>query len=179
MKKLVALFSALLLSLALAAFIGCEEEKGSALEGSVTVVLDKGEGAENRYTEFTLDLAEAGLTTADHAIDVLEALKEREGLYYSGTYTSSFGAYLTEIGTETPAENPSYEGETVQTPILKAEGSSYIALYTSDIDEGNPDADSYGGTIEYEGVSVYYAMLGVSSLSLSGGAVYYFMLSSY
>ena len=178
MKKFTAWMLAAAFACSFAMLAGCAQGQDSPLEGTAAVVLDRGTDGEDRYTRFTLDLAEAGLTSSDKGIDVLEALRA-QGLYYSGTYTSSFGAYLTEIGTETPAANPSYEGETVQTPILKAEGSSYIALYTSDVDEGNPDADSYGGTIEYGGVSVYYAMLGVSSLSLSGGAVYYFMLSSY
>lgn len=177
MKKLVVLLSALFLSLSFAVCVGCEEGNGSLLKGTATVVLDAGSG-ENRYTVFTVELEKAGLTSSDKGIDVLDALKE-EGLYYSGTYTSAFGAYLTEIGTEGPAEEPSYEGETVQTPILKAEGNNYIALYTADVEEGNPDPENWGGTIEYKGTSVYYAMLGISSLRVFDGAVYYFALSSY
>ncbi len=178
MKKFTAWMLAAAFACSFAMLAGCAQGQDSPLEGTAAVVLDRGTDGEDRYTRFTLDLAEAGLTSSDKGIDVLEALRA-QGLYYSGTYTSSFGAYLNEIGIETPAENPSYEGETVQAPILLPEGNNYIALYTSVIEEGNPDPESWGGTIEYDGTNVYYAMLGISSLSIVDGVVYYFTVAAY
>lgn len=178
MKKFLIASVALLLFAAVL-FSSCQKGEAVPLEGVATVVLDNGsKDAASGYLEFTVDLKEAGITDRDKAIDVIEYLK-KDGLYYSGTFSSSFGAYLTEIGTERPAENPSYEGETVKTPFLKENAGGYIALYTSCLDEGNPDADSFGGTIAYKGVSVYYAMLGISSLSVEDGVVYYFMYTAF
>ena len=173
MKKLVALLSALTLSLTLALFFGCGDG-ASALTGTATVVLDRGEGnGENRYEEFTLDLGEAGLTSANHAIDVLDALETGGSFYYESS-EGSYGVMLTEMG-----RMADLSGVGAAEAVLKPGEREYISVYTSNAEESNPDADSYGGTITYEGINVYYAMLGVSSLSVFDGAVYYFFVDSY
>lgn len=180
MKKLVVFIASFFLTAVIAVFAGCgahapQTAETLLLEGSALVVLDNGRKEdENRYTEFTVYLSESGLTSSDNGIDVLEALKD-QGLYYSGTFSSSFGATLTEIGTQ----QTSGGADPVQTPILRAGPGSYIALYTSDIEEGNPDSDSDGGTIDYRGRFVYRATEGISDLSVFDGVVYYFVLQNY
>lgn len=145
----------------------CAEEKGEALQGTATVVLDR--GGEDGYAVFSLSLAEAGLTAADSAIDVLDALQAAGDFYYEGD-AGPYGVSLSEMGkTEDGAK----------IPLLSPQGREYIAIYTSVEEEGNPDPDSYGGTAEYDGIQVFYAMLGISSLSIESGVVYYFAVEAY
>ena len=158
-------FTKLMLALACTAifagmflFVGCDKDEGVALSGTMTIVLDGKNG--------TIETVEADLsafTTADSAMDVIEALAADKKMCYKG----SEGAYdmmLSDVGVYKDG------AETYIVSQNDAEGK-YIYLYTN----VEKDKNDYEGmtTVEYEGQTLAESMNSISSMSVEDGAIVY------
>lgn len=90
----------------------------------------------------------------NHLLTICEANKL--AINYTGT---SFGAFLNEIGS------------------LKASGTQFISIFTSDVD--SKDLTEYCTTITKNEVTLYTSGLGASNLKLIDGGVYAFELVTF
>ncbi len=124
---------------------GCNQ--GNDLEKTVTVVI-----GESSYTV---------TTGAKYLFDVINELAQRKDdpIVLNGSW-SSYGLFVTEIGTLKPAN-----------------ANEYIEILTTDT--GHIDVTEYAHTKEYNGKTLTTASLGVSSLPLVDGEIYMFVLSSF
>ncbi|MGN0784007.1 MAG: hypothetical protein ACI4M0_06690 [Christensenellales bacterium] len=146
MKKIIKLVSMLtLLTILVCCFVGC------APKANMTVVVTT-----DPNTVYTVDLNK--LKEGCNAMDVLEYLKEKQGLTYVAQ-DSDYGPFLTEVLTLKQSEdfNP------------------YISIYTSVQAEQMTDYDG----VEYEGVMLYPSSVGIGSMTVEEGCIIYITLISY
>lgn len=147
MKKIIKLVSMLtLLSILVCCFVGC------APKANMTVVVTT-----DPNTVYTVDLNK--LEEGCNAIDVLEYLKEKQGLTYVVAQDPDLGPFLTEVLTLKQSEdfNP------------------YFFVYTSVQAE---QMTNYDG-VEYEGVTLYPSSVGIGSMTVEEGCIIYITLISY
>lgn len=149
MKKIIKLVSILtLLTILVCCFVGC------APKANMKVVITT-----DPNTVYTVDLNK--LEEGCKAIDVLEYLKEKEGLTYVAQ-DSEYGAFLTEVLTLKQAENY----------------NPYISLYTSVQADQMTEGEGIEA-VEYEGVKLYPSSKGISSMTVEKGCIIYITLISY
>ena len=151
-KKILALLLALVIGLL--ALTSCDILWGDvADEGKVTVVVENADG--------TYEVHDANLSRVENksegAKGIIEHLNKNSNLYLE-MVDSTYGAYVSAIGSikESFADN------------------KYVVVYTS------VATDSYEGapTVQYEGVTLYQAGLGLSGMTVDAGTVILFRLEA-
>ncbi len=150
-KRILALLLALVI--ALCALTSCDILFGEvADEGNVTVVVENSDGT---YDVFKTNL-DAVENKNEGAKGVIEHLNKGESNLYLEMVDSTYGAYVSAIGSikESFADN------------------KYVVVYTSvatDTYEGAP-------TVQYEGVTLYQAGVGLSGMTVEEGTIILFRL---
>lgn len=151
-KRLFALILAtLMLTLSL---VSCDLFLGEvAEEGDITVVVENSDGSYDVYKTYLEEVENKG----EGAKGVVEHLKAREeNPLYLEMIDSTYGAYVSAIGSikESSADK------------------MYVIVYTS------VKADSYedAPTLDYEGVTLYQAGVGLSGMAVPAGGVILFRL---
>lgn len=145
---------ALALVLVVMAMTSCGLLWGEVAEGGdVTVVIENADGTYEVYKTYLEDVE----NKQEGAKGVIEHLRERENNpLYLEMVDSTYGAYVSAIGS------------------IKEDGdrSLYVMVYTS------VAADSYEGapTLDYEGITMHQAGLGLSGMSVEAGTVILFRL---
>ena len=152
-KKILALLLALVIGLL--ALTSCDILWGDvADEGKVTVVVENVDGTYDVY-KANLDAVE---NKSEGAKGVIEHLNKGESALYLEMVDSTYGAYVSAIGSikESFADN------------------KYVVVYTS------VATDSYEGapTVQYEGVTLYQAGVGLSGMTVEEGTVILFRLEA-
>lgn len=149
-KTLVALLCFVCVISVVATLFACTPGQ-NGVEKTVTIVI--GEGA-NAKTETVT-------TGAVYLFDVLNELHNRETnpLALDGQW-GTYGLYVTTVG-----------------DVAATESNQYICVLTSDTKY--QDITEWAVTKQYNGTNVVSATLGVSSLPLTDGGIYMFVLASY
>ncbi len=155
-KKLVAV---VLLVMALMTLAACSNN-GDVLTGEATLVVS-GESV----STYTVDLSEAGFTSADTVYDLIVYLAEEEGLTFTAYASSSadygYDAYITAIGSLAPT------------------GSEYIAFYHNKEADADVSGGDWAEPIVYNETTLYYSGLGIGGVKLTSGIMVYFTLLTY
>ena len=141
----------ILIALLTVALISCGATSSS---GYCTVVV----GEEGSFTEYKVELD--GLRITEGVFSILKQLDEENRLdvnYESSTY----GAYLTAIGSVTP---DTLNGE-------------YVAIYTSVVTDF--DTSTYFTEYQYNGTKLGSSGLGISSMKVEADAIYLFTIGKY
>ncbi len=157
MKKTTKILT-LLLILAMAALclISCNTTVDDV--GTVTVVIEKRDGA---YEAYELSLAELE-NKSEGAFGLLEALAEREDSHLDYDVTEgAYGKYINSIGSLVP----------------NGASGEYIGIYTSL--EKDFDVSEWVKTLEYNGRTLKTSGVGVSELSLEDGVTVLFRIEKY
>ena len=163
MKKANRIISVLALVVILAlSFTACASGNVSK-SGTATLAVENRDGT---YTAFDVDLSK--LERRDEgAISLLEYVASLEGssLYYNVQWGGGYGAYITAIGSLTPV----------------ASNNEYISLYTSEEADFSVPTEYMPTvpTVEYNGGTLSYAGVGLSSMHINDGTVILFRLESY
>lgn len=146
---------ALLLSLTLLmSMISCDLIFGDvAEEGDVTVVVEATDGSFEVYKAYLENVE----NKSEGAKGVVENLRDRDNNpLYLEMVDSTYGAYVSAIGS------------------IKEDSTAkkYVIVYTSVAE------DSYQGapTIDYEGITLYQAGLGLSGMKVEAGTIILFRL---
>ena len=124
-----------------------------AENGDVTVVVENADGG---YAVYEADLGNVE-NKEEGAKGVVEYLRDREiNSLNLEMIDSTYGAYVSEIGSI--SEDPT--------------AGLYVMVYTSNV------TDSYEGapTVEYNGVALYQAGVGLSGMSIEEGTIILFHL---
>ena len=150
-KRLLSIL--LLTAICILSLSGCGFLFGEvAEEGDVSVVVEEADGSFSKF-EVYLESVE---NKSEGAKGILEHLDGRNDRLYVEMTDGGYGAYVTAIGN------------------LREDSSRglYVIVYTS------VKADSYEGapTIEYDGVALYQAGLGLSGMTVEAGTVILFRL---
>lgn len=150
--------------LALAVMLICFASCGGdvALSGNATIVI---ETAEDTYAVYEVDLSKL-LRHDEGAISLLEyiALLEGSTLYYNVQWGGGYGAYITSID----ALNPDPTNQ-------------YIAIYTNEAadfavpSEWSPTVP----TVIYEGKTLTYVGVGLSSMHVKDGTIILFRIEEF
>ena len=152
MKK--RLFSLLLIvTITLAMFSSCSLLFGDVDDsGSFTVAIENTNGG---YEVFSVNLDELE-NKSEGAKGVLEHLDKNDDKLYLEMTDSTYGAYVSAIGSIKES----------------AADKMYVIVYTS------VAADSYEGapTVEYDGVTLYQAGVGLSGMTVEAGGTILFRL---
>ena len=162
MKKTNRIISLLARVLMLAlSFTACVSG-GIAKSGTATLVV---EGADGAYSTYDVDLSK--LEKRDEgAISLLEYIASLEGstLYYNVQWGGGYGAYITSIGSITP--DPSCE---------------YISIYTTEAADFAVATDYMPEvpTVEYDGKTLTYSGVGLSTMTVNDGTVILFRLEGF
>ena len=146
---------ALLLALVIALFAltSCDILFGDVADkGNVTVVVENADGT---YDVFKTDL-DAVENKNEGAKGVIEHIDETNDKFYLEMVDSTYGAYVSAIG----SIKESYADK------------KYVIVYTS------VAADTYEGapTLQYEGVTLYQAGVGLSGMTVEEGTIIFFRL---
>jgi hypothetical protein len=150
-KRLLALL--LVIASVLAVFTSCDLLFGKVDDsGNFTVVVENSDGS---FDVFKTNLEEIE-NNKEGAKGVLEHLNSRNDRLYLEMVDSTYGAYVSAIGSirESTADK------------------MYVIVYTS------VATDSYDGapTIQYDGVTLYQAGVGLSGMSVNEGGIILFRL---
>lgn len=132
------------------------------LQGTATLVI---EGRDGSYVTYDVDLSK--LEKHDEgAISLLEYVASLEGstLYYNVQWGGGYGAYITSIGSLSP--NPACE---------------YISLYTSESADFAVTTEYMPTvpTVEYNGSTLTYSGVGLSSMHINDGTVILFRVEAF
>ena len=144
----------MVLVLAFSAMTSCNFLFGSVAEsGDVTVVVENADGTYDVYKTYLEDVENKD----EGAKGVIEHLNKRENNPLAlEMIDSTYGAYVSAIGS------------------IKEDGASktYVIVYTS------VAADSYDGapTVDYDGVTMYQAGVGLSGMTVEAGTIILFRL---
>ena len=154
-KRILALI--LVAVVIMAAMTSCNLLFGEVAEqGDVTVVIENADGTYQVYKTYLEEVE----NKEEGAKGVIEYLHGREDNPLSlEMVDGAYGAYVKAIGNI--VENPTE--------------SAYVMVYTS------VKADSYESapTVEYEGITLYQAGLGLSGMTVESGTVILFRLEKY
>ena len=135
------------------------------LTGMMSVVIDSQEEGQAAKV-YTVDLTE--YTDKNSVEDVINGLVESSDLYYEG-YKGGYGMFYTALGYRT------VNGEYEQTQYIlqqnPAEGK-YIYVYTTV--QADKDTSNYKTEIDYNGITLTNAGMGISNMHLEDGATVYF-----
>ena len=135
------------------------------LTGMMSVVIDPQEEGQSAKL-YTVDLTE--YTDKNSVEDVINGLAESSDLYYEG-YKGGYGMFYTALGYRT------LNGEYEQTQYIlqqnPAEGK-YIYVYTTV--QADKDTSNYKTEIDYNGITLTNAGMGISNMHLEDGATVYF-----
>ncbi len=148
-NRLLALLLALVT--ALVAFTSCGFIFGDVADkGDVTVVVENADGT---YDVFKTDLS-AIKNKKEGAKGVLEHLNQRNDRLYVEMIDSTYGAYVSAIGS------------------IKESHDEYVIVYTT------VASDSYEGapTLQYDGATLYQAGAGLSKMTVGEGTIILFRL---
>lgn len=154
MKRFLSILLILALSLTMLASCNLISFFGEVAEqGDVTVVVEKTDGGYEVYKTYL----ESVENKDEGAKGVIEHLNQRTDGLYLVMEDSTYGAFVTEIGS------------------IKQGGGAYVMVYTS------LESDSYAGapTVEYEGITLYQSGVGLSGMTVDSGAIILFRLESY
>ena len=153
MKKRI-LSLVLILVMALSAMTSCDILFGDVADnGDVTVVIENADGTYDVYKTYLEEVE----NKSEGAKGVIEHLNKRENNPLTlEMVDSTYGAYVSAIGS------------------IKEDVASktYVIVYTS------VAADSYEGapTIDYDGVTMYQAGVGLSGMTVEAGTIILFRL---
>jgi len=149
--RILALF--LVVVIALSAMTSCMFYGEVAEQGDVTVVIENADGSFDVYKTYLEEVE----NKSEGAKGVIEYLNKRENNPLTFEMVdSTYGAYVSGIGS------------------IKEDAASktYVMVYTS------VASDSYDGapTVEYEGITMYQAGLGLSGMNVEAGTIILFRL---
>ena len=149
--RILALF--LVIVMALSAMTSCMFYGEVAEQGDVTVVIENADGTFAVYKTYLEEVE----NKSEGAKGVIEHLNKRETNPLTlEMVDSTYGAYVSGIGS------------------IKEDAASktYVMVYTS------VASDSYEGapTVEYEGITMYQAGLGLSGMKVEAGTIILFRL---
>ena len=124
-------------------------------EGNVTVVVEAVDGSYEVYKAYL----ESVKNKEEGAKGVIEHLSESGGGLYLVMEDSTYGAFVSEIGS-------------IKEDASKSE---YIMVYTS------VASDSYEGapSVDYDGVTLYQSGVGLSGMKVEDGTVILFRIEAY
>ena len=154
MKRIITIFIVLALSLGVLSSCDLFSIFGDvASAGDVTVVIENTDGTYDVYQTYL----ESVQNKSEGAKGVLEHLNQRNDGLYLVMEDSTYGAFITEIGS------------------IKQGDGAYVMVYTS------LESDSYAGapTVEYEGITLYQSGVGLSGMTVDSGIIILFRLGSY
>ncbi len=122
--------------------------------GVFTVVVEAADGS---YTDYKVELS-ALENNKEGAKGVIEYLKENNDGFYVEMIDSTYGAYVSAIGSIKES----------------AADKMYVIVYTS------MASDSYEGapTVQYDGMTLYQAGIGLSGMQVSEGGIILFRLEN-
>ena len=147
---------ALVLVMIIMAMTSCDFLWGDVADsGFITVVVENADGTYDVYKTYLEEVA----NKSEGAKGIIEHLNRRENTpLYLEMVNSTYGAYVSAIGS------------------IKEDftTSTYVMVYTS------VATDSYEGapTVDYEGVTMYQAGLGLSGMSVEEGTIILFRLEA-
>lgn len=146
---------ALIMILVICFSCSCTLFGGVSDEGSISVVVENADGS---YDIFEADLGKVE-NKSEGVKGVLEYLSAADDKLYVNMTDGGYGAYVSAIGNI--AESP-------------ADGA-YVMIYTSF------STDSYEGgpTVNYNGMTLYQAGVGISGMSVADGTVILFRREVY
>ena len=133
----------------------CSLFGGVSDEGRVTVVIENTDGS---YDSFNVELNEVE-NKSEGVRGILDHLAKGKEKLYVGLVDGGYGAYVSAIGKI--AESPTQ--------------GSYVMVYTS----VNTDGYEGGPTVDYNGITLYQAGVGISSMTVTDGTVILFRLEVY
>ena len=124
-------------------------------EGNVTVVVEAVDGSYEVYKAYL----ESVENKEEGAKGVVEHLNKSDDSLYLVMNESTYGAFVTEIGSIKQDESK----------------SEYIMVYTSIA------SDSYEGAVslDYEGVTLYQSGVGLSGMKVEDGTIILFRIEAY
>ena len=163
MKRFARIFLVGLLAamLCMGVCVGCGDGEGTALSGSVTLVMDDKNGTVKEIGA-SLD----GFTDKNSLMDVIDALAEKGDVCYAGT-RGIFGRFLTGVGVIEGEGDDRHETYIVN---QNTAAGIYLYIYTS---VESDKADYQGATFyEYKEKTLAESVVGVSQMKLEDGAVY-------
>lgn len=166
LKFLLTGLCAVILALGCFAFAACGDGEPEYLSGSMEVVLsDPDDAAKEKVYEVDLSL----FTAEDSAEAVLNYLTKEKDFYYEG-YRGGYGLFLTAAGYRYTPENSTYE-QTAYVVKQDASAGKYLYIYTNvDVDK---DTSEWAYTVEYGGLTLTSANVGISLMHIQDGAVVY------
>lgn len=156
MKRILSLLIILAISITALASCGIVSIFGEVEdEGEVTVLVEAADGSYEVYKTYleSIENKEEG------AKGVVEHLNKSDDSLYLVMNESTYGAFVTEIGSIKQDESK----------------SEYIMVYTSIA------SDSYEGapSVDYEGVTLYQSGVGLSGMKVEEGTIILFRIETY
>ena len=163
MKRTRILSLVLAILVVLFLLVSCDKKKNVDDVGTATVVVALGNG---EYEAYNVDLSQ--LEKLDEgALSLLEHLASNKDLGFTYTVNTSggYGAYVGSISSLKP----------------EAMSNEYISVYTSEKSDFAVPTEYMPtvASIDYNGVTLKYAGVGISSMTIKDGTVILFCLESY
>ena len=166
MKKTKILSLLLALLLLLSVLASCAAGENVAKSGEALIVIELMEGGEICYETYKVDLS-AIENHSEGALSLLEYVGSQEGskLYYSLNFGGGYGAYVNSISSLSP----------------NAASSEYIAVYTTEECDFSVPTEYFPtvSTTVYDGRTLTFSGVGISSMTVNDGTVILFRLESY
>ena len=167
LKRFLVFAIATVMLVATIAFVGCRKPDGSALSGSMKIVI----APEDNSTPTVFEVDLSNFTNKDNVDDVIVYLASEGKLCYKGGY-AAYGLFLEALGV--PVDDGS--GNFIDNYIIEQDSTAgkYIYTYTS-VEKDQNDGE-YKTEKEYDGVTVIDSLNGVSAMTIEDGAIIYFAI---
>ena len=166
MKKTKVLSMLIALLMILSVLVSCGAGENVAKSGTARIVIETQNAGEEKYVVYEVDLSLLENRTGG-ALSLLEYVSGKEGstLYYSATWGGGYGAYINSI-------SPLYPDSL---------SNEYISVYTTEeCDFAVPTEYSPTvATVAYEGLTLTYAGVGISSMTVNDATVILFRIEKY
>ena len=166
MKKIRTLSLILALVMALCVFVSCGRDANVAENGTATVVIETAAEGDAKYEVYEVDLSK--LEKRDEgALSLLEYIGAEEGstLYFSLNFGGGYGAYVNSMSSINP----------------NAAAGEYVGVYTSVESDFSVPTEYMPvvSTLRYDGKTLTYSRVGISSMTIEDGSVVLFRLEKY
>ena len=166
MKKIRTLSLILALVMVLSGFVSCGAEGTVAESGTAKVVIETAAESDAKYLVYEVDLSKLEKRN-DGALSLLEYIGEQEDstLYVSLNFGGGYGAYVNSIASLYP----------------DAAAGEYVGVYTSVESDFSVPTEYMPvvPTLSYEGKTLAYSRVGISSMTIEDGTVVLFRLEKY
>lgn len=169
LKRFLVFAIATVMLVATIAFVGCSKPDGSALSGSMKIVI----APEDNSTPTVFEVDLSNFTNKDNVDDVILYLAGEGKLCYKGGY-AAYGLFLEALGVPVPAASENDYPSVNYIIEQDASAGKYIYTYTS-VEKDQNDGE-YKTEKEYDGVTVIDSLNGVSAMTIEDGAIIYFAI---